>query len=176
MCLNNSILFTIYILFLFISGCATQVGLTYHTTPDGALISYQDGSQQHGISPVRVFYNWDEKYVKDGCLNTKGITAKWPSGAITSSPGIVTVCGGPGEYNYKLDRPSNVDGLEKDMNFALQVQRTRAIQKQAQQAGVQSELQMLQLFQSFNPPKKKVNNNISCNSRVVGSSVRTDCY
>jgi len=164
---------------LVVSGCGTTVGVTYYTSPDGAMLAYKDGSQQHGITPIRLEYQWDQRFVANGCLKTKGVMATWSSGARAESPEIITVCGGPGEYNYKLDRPSTGDGLDKDLSFALDVQKTRAMQQQAEQARVQSELQMLQLFNAMNPPTQNVDADVdikaNCISRTVGNNVYTEC-
>ena len=164
-----------------VSGCSTIAGVTYYTSPDGAMLAYKDGSQQHGITPIRLEYQWDPKFITNGCLNTKGVVATWGSGARAESPIIVTVCEGPGEYTFKLDRPSTADGLDKDMSFAIEVQRSRAMQQQAEQTRVQSQLQMLQLFNAMNPPTQNIDVNAdiklktNCTSRTVGSNVYTEC-
>lgn len=105
----------------FVSGCATQASLTINTVPLGAYITSKNSGNPLGISPITVYYNWDRKYVVNGCLQTQGLTATWVSGAAVSSPDIVTICG-RGAYTYNLSRPANASGLEKDMQFGMQVQ------------------------------------------------------
>lgn len=139
------------LLCLLLSGCATNIGLTYQTQPAGALLSYMDGTQQVGLSPVRMNYVWDEKFVSNGCLHTKGVTAQWVSGARVSSPQVITICKQSGEFTYNLPRPTDAPGLEKDMQFALEVERTRIMQQQAETANQQTQLQMIQMFNSIQP-------------------------
>jgi len=139
------------ILFCILPGCSNNIGLTYHTQPVGAIISYSDGSQQVGISPARSIFVWDEKHVVDGCLRTKGITAKWVSGAQASSPEVITICSKTGEFTYYLARPSEAPELESDMHFSQEVERTRIMQKQAAIANQQVQLQMIQMFNSMQP-------------------------
>lgn len=116
-------------------GCATQTGLTYVTVPPGAYVSSIQNGQQHGIAPLRLVYNWDRRYVVNGCLQTSGVTAKWVSGASVSSPNIITICNGPGSENtFTLQRPATAEGLEKDMQFGLQVQ--NSVQSNSNAAGL----------------------------------------
>ncbi len=97
------------------------------------------------------FFFWDERYVVDGCLRTKGVTAKWVSGAQTSSPNVITLCSKSGEFTYNLSRPADAPGLESDMRFAQEVERTRIMKKQAAIAIQQVQLQMIQMFNSMQP-------------------------
>lgn len=163
---------------VFVSACSTMVGVTYYSHPEGAFISYKDGSQQHGIAPIRLEYHWDERYIQNGCLRTKGVTARWVSGASVSSPDVITVCGGPGsEYTYQLPRPNIEAGFEKDMQFALDVQRTRAAQEQARQAKTQTDLQIIQMFNTMSPQKQNIKLNANCTTRTaIDGSVNTYCY
>lgn len=107
-----------------IAGCATQASLTFHTVPPGAYITSKSSGTPHGISPITVYYNWDKNYVRNGCLQTQGVTATWVSGAFVSSGDIIPICGGPGAYTFSLSRPANALGLEKDMQFGMQVQQS----------------------------------------------------
>ena len=82
------------------------------------MISNKDGSITFGASPIRLPYLWDPKFIESGCLRTPGVTATWFDGETASSPDILTVCGGPGEYQYKLSKlvstnPS-LDRLEEE--------------------------------------------------------------
>lgn len=106
-----------------IAGCATQASLTINTVPPGAYITSKSSGKPLGISPITVYYDWDKKYVVNGCLQTQGLTATWVSGATISSPDIITICG-TGAYNYNLPRPANASGLDKDMQFGMQVQQS----------------------------------------------------
>jgi clan AA aspartic protease (TIGR02281 family) len=97
-----------FVLVIFASGCATTTtGITYYTDPPGAVISYKDGTRKFGASPIRLPYQWDTKYVENGCLKTKGITATWVDGTTASSPDVLRICGRPGEYEYKLSKPTS---------------------------------------------------------------------
>lgn len=90
-------------------GCASSTAITYLTEPPGAVIAYKDGSRTFGASPQRLTYHWDLRFIENGCLKTKGITAKWVDGTTSSTPDIITVCGGQREYEYKLSKVSQGD-------------------------------------------------------------------
>jgi len=141
------------LVFLFVGGCANHY-LTYHTIPEGAVISYQDGSQVLGVSPVRVVYVWDKNFVDGkGDFKTKGVVARWGSGAQAASPGIVTIFKRNRESQYTLARPHSAPGLNIDLNIANEVQRIQIAQRQAHQNEIQTNLQLLQLINSMQPPQ-----------------------
>jgi len=114
-----------------LTSCASNIGLTYKTQPLGAMVSFIDG-RQIGETPAKLYYKWDEKYVRNGCLHIKGFTAKWVSGAQATSPETLRVCNSSGDFEYTLARPTDAPGLEKDMNYAMQTQQLRLQQQQAQ--------------------------------------------
>lgn len=110
----------ILMLSIVLYGCATPTAITYRTItytityrtdPPGAVISYKDGSRIFGVAPQRLTYQWDARYIENGCLKTKGVTARWVDGTTVSSPDIITVCGSPGEYEYKLSKVPASDAL-----------------------------------------------------------------
>ena len=141
-----------FLLFFLFSGCANHY-LTYHTIPEGAVISYQDGSQVLGVSPVRIVYVWDENFVDgNGQFKTKGIVARWGSGAQAISPDIVTISKRNRESQYTLARPQSAPGLNIDLNIANEVQRIQIAQRQAQQSEFQTNMQLFQLINSMQPP------------------------
>ena len=100
----------------------------------------------------------------------KPVVVTWVSGAWAESPQDFRVCGGKGEYNYTFHRPTTVQGLDKDMQFALEVQRTRAMQRQAK---AQEEMQMLNLYNAINNSSSSIN----CTSYDYGGGmVSTRCW
>lgn len=94
---------------VFIGGCAATTGITYRTDPPGAVISYKDGGDEIGVTPVRLQYEPNpDDFVENDCFNVEGVTARWVDGTIASSPDTLRVCGGPGEYEYKLSKPGGI--------------------------------------------------------------------
>ena len=159
----------ILMLAILASGCTTAV--TIHTNPAGALITESNSGKQFGLSPIRVVYEWDEKSEVDGCMRIHGFIAQWASSAVASSPPILTLCEGPKEYSYTVNRPLGVEGLDTDMNFALQVQQTQAMRRQAAHAENQSMLQMFQVMQGMQRKTTK------CSSSYgIGGVINTTCY
>ncbi|MDD9869502.1 MAG: retropepsin-like aspartic protease [Gammaproteobacteria bacterium] len=98
----------ISILAVFVGGCAATTGITYRTDPPGAVISYKDGGDEIGVTPVRLLYERHPDYAENDCLRVKGITARWVDGTVTSSPDVLRVCGDSGEYEYKLSKPKGI--------------------------------------------------------------------
>lgn len=112
-------------------GACTNVSyVTYHTQPTGAMITERETGVQFGMSPVRVSYVWDKRNVVNGCLQVKGMSAQWVSGAKSESPNIIRVCG-KGEQQYQIPYPQNSTDAAKDMEFALKVQQLRMQQSLA---------------------------------------------
>lgn len=129
-----------------LSGCATDLAVTYHSNPEGAYLAQQNGLQM-GMAPARLVYSLKDKdRGSDGCWRVMGVTAKWVSEATASVP-ETRLCYGRGEYNVTLQRPE-ATGFEKDAQFALQVLQIR---QQAQAASEQEQMQMLQLWNATRP-------------------------
>jgi len=154
-------------------GCATQASLTVDSQPPGAYLTEKGTGKVYGVSPVTIVY--DSKMLAnfrraDGCYRVKGFEAQWVSGA-TSSLEVITLCGASnGAYNITFSRAAGYPDLEKDLQFALQLQSIRAQQQQARAAQDAAEAAV---YQAFNPPQRTP---LNCTSVQVGYIVQTKCH
>lgn len=110
---------TISILAVLITGCAATTGITYRTDPPGAVISYKDGGDEIGVTPVRLQYDWRPDSAGNDCLRVKGVTARWVDGTVASSPDTLQVCGSSGKYEYKLSKPKGIFSFFSESRLAL---------------------------------------------------------
>jgi hypothetical protein len=157
-----------------ITGCSTPgVTLTVTSNPDGAYIT--SGGPVSGIAPVRGF--WAMESVKrssrdsEGCYTLQGFTARWASGAVTEKP-QVRVCGEPdGDYELNMHRDMNYPNLDKDLQFALQVQAVRAQNAQTEASQMAAAAAMWSAVNVHQPTRRPVN----CSSYNIVGTVQTNC-
>ena len=169
------LLFVLNVMCLLV-GCAigTQATLTVHTQPEGAFLTERPSGTAYGIAPRTMTYNASilHRIKTDGCFMVHGFEARWVSGA-TASLDQIRLCGSVvGDYTITFSRDPDAPGLEKDMQFALQVQSVLAQQQQA--AATQSAAQtasIAALLGSFDTTDSR----LQCTSRQVGNTVQTDC-
>lgn len=162
-------------LFIFsLWGCSTQATLNVFSQPTGAYITEIGTSLTLGIAPTSAVYNpliLRNNKDNNGCYLVKGLKAKWVSGA-TSTLNPIRLCGSPtSTYNITINRDSSYPGLEKDLNFAMQVQNMLAQQQQAQAAQSAAFAQMWSAYSI----SQGVNSTTNCTSRVVGDAIKTSC-
>jgi hypothetical protein len=105
--------------------------ITYNTNPEGA--SVVCNGVHKGYSPVTLWYKVDENTIKTGKLHTIPCTANWISGAKKDFINIWDLNRFPDSVMQTLQRP-NVEGYEKDAQFALQVRNMKYQKRQAQAA------------------------------------------
>lgn len=154
-------------------GCATQASLTVFSQPEGAYLTEKGTGKVYGVAPVTVVY--DSKALSnfkgaDGCYRVKGFEARWVSGA-TASLDLITLCGtSTGEYNITFSRASTYPDLDRDLQFALQLQSIRA---QQQQASAAQDAAAAAVYRALNPPQRKP---LNCTSTQLGYTVQTNCY
>lgn len=158
---------------LALAGCATQASLTVFSQPEGAYISEKGTGTVYGMAPATVFY--DSKVLAsskgaDGCYRVKGLDARWVSGA-TAGLELITLCGASnGTYNITFSRAPNYPDLERDLQFALQLQSIRA---QQQQARAEQDAAAAAVYRAFTLPQQKP---VNCTSIQIGNTVQTNCY
>jgi hypothetical protein len=116
---------------LLLTGCSSKYGITYNTNPEGASVVCQGVNK--GYSPVRLYYTPDENQKKVGSMRTVQCSAYWVSGAKKDFENTWDLNKFPNGVIQTLQRP-NVDGYEKDAQFALQVQNSNYQRRQAQAA------------------------------------------
>jgi hypothetical protein len=68
-----------------------------------------------------------------GCLLVKGYTATWQSGARTSSPQLIQLCGPGPVWNYVFLRPADAPNLATDRAIESQIMASRAAEALAKQ-------------------------------------------
>lgn len=153
-----------------LGGCSSQAGLTIYSQPSGAYITEVGSGTAIGIAPAFVVYpKYSVKQHRDpdGCFRLRGIKGLWVSGA-SAMLDPVRICGSPGgRYQVVLARDPSAPNLEKDLQFALQVEATRAQQQQAQASADAAQIAAYTAIQASRPTK--------CTSTVVDDSVQTNC-
>ncbi len=156
-----------------LGGCSTQATLTLQSQPVGAYLIEKDTGKQHGIAPVTVYYDASslaKHKGTDGCFRVKGFEARWVSGT-TAALEFVRLCGSStGNYEITFSRDPKAPDFDKDLQFALQLQATRA---QQQQATAAQDAAAAAMYRSLVPPPRRA---VNCTSTQIGNTVRTNCY
>lgn len=157
------------------AGCATKATLSVYSQPEGAYITEVETGKSFGMAPVAVVYDPASLNLHknpEGCFLVKGFEARWVSGAITTiSP--IKLCGSSvGNYNISLNRDSSYPNLEKDLQFAIQLQTLRAQQQQAQAA---KDSAAAALWSAWSTSQQNKPNQIRCTTTPIGNSVYTNC-
>lgn len=171
--MKNLITAILIILLLLSTGCATRVNVTYHSDPPGA--SLYQGSQLMGYCPTTLVYNITPQNRKLGYMLLQGTEVKWVSGATAKIPQLKANLS-TGQYQqFTFMRPSGVEGLETDAKFGLEVQKMRLMQQQVQ---AQQQANYWRMYNAISNQQKSstVNLKTNCSSRVIGSTVYTDCH
>lgn len=121
-----------------LSGCSSKYPVTFDSNPRGATIICN--GKNWGYSPKTLYY--DEVVKENSTLNLGSCSANWISGA-RRQYGIIDLTQFPNGVIQTLQRP-NVDGYDKDAQFALQVEIMNAQQRQAaaaESAAYQAQMQ-----------------------------------
>lgn len=125
----------------FFSGCSNKYPITYDSTPRGALVVCN--GTNYGYVPVTLYYKLDENNKKNGSMRTVSCTANWISGARASYSNAWDLNKFPSGVRQTLPR-LNVDGYDKDAQFALQVQQMKYQKQQADAVEMQNFNQSMQ--------------------------------
>lgn len=150
----KNILIMFLIAFIY-SGCASKYPVTFDSNPQGATIICN--GTNFGYSPETIYY--DEEVKKNSSLNLGSCSANWMSGA-TKQYGIIDLNQFPNGVIQTLQRP-NVDGYEKDTQFALQVEIMYA---QKRQAAAAESAANAAAINSFNQSMQNVTNQLNQNT------------
>lgn len=116
------------LLFLTTVGCSNKYAVQFDTQPQGA--SLVCNGKNWGYTPIILYYN--EEVKEQANLDLSDCSANWLSGA-KMTYGTISIKEYPNGVTQTAQRP-NVDGYEKDAQFALQVQRMKYQKAQAQAA------------------------------------------
>jgi len=130
-------------LMLLLAGCAgsglfedpNTLHVSYACNPEGATL-YQDATNTAlGTCPASFPYPITDQDRARGYMLLKGITAKWVSGASTSTAHPMTAYLKEGlQQHVRFERPRDVAGYDIDANYALNLQGNRILATQAQDA------------------------------------------
>lgn len=113
---------------LLLTGCSSKYGVEFDSNPSGA--SLVCNGKNWGYTPMWLYY--DEKVKEYETLDASDCSANWISGAKKSYPKDLAIYPNSGT-SITLQRP-NVEGYEKDAQFALQVQNMKYQKREAQAA------------------------------------------
>jgi hypothetical protein len=156
-----------------LGGCSTQASLTVFSQPEGAYLTEKGSGKVYGVAPATIAYNaaaLANFKGADGCYRVKGLEARWVSGA-TAELELIRLCGASnGSYNITFSRDPKFPDLERDLQFALQIQSTRAQQQQARAAQDAADAA---LYRNLAIPQRKP---VNCTSTQIGNTVQTNCY
>lgn len=157
--------------------------VTYVTDPPGAVIYSKDARM--GYAPITLNYQLNADGLKRGIVSPDPITARWISGASTIYASRSYEIAKSLTWTTNIARPANVEGLEKDEQFALQVQ---SIKQRELSDQTQMELQFLQLYQTQQNQNQQIlnqslrnatppSNRINCKSTShIPGQVDTTCF
>ena len=158
---------------LSVVGCATnQITVTYYSDPAGATL-YQENIL--GYTPITRAYNLRPSVQRDRYIKLPPTKVVWASGVFSEANDITVDRNEGSEFSFTFVRP-NVQGREIDANFALQLQRNRILQQQAQAERDQALWQLYntmlnQQRQSYTPTFKSYD----CETRQIGNTIYTNC-
>lgn len=159
---------------LLLSGCASQLSVTYYSDPPGAV--FYSGGQRMGYTPQTLYYDVSDETKKRGFMNLNGTKVQWASGATAETKSLNADLKKFGfSQSYTFKRPDGIPGRETDARFALELDRTRAMQRQAaaqeEQAAAQHRQAAAQEERAAAASRPK-----NCTSTVNGNMVNTSCY
>jgi hypothetical protein len=126
---NQSVLLTVAFLVVLLSGCAKQLAITYMSDPPGATL-YQ-GQQNFGFTPKTLYYKISAEDTERRKMTLQGMSVRWASGATASISSVGVDLSTGANQQFTFLRPENVAGREIDIQFALELERLRFVQQQA---------------------------------------------
>jgi len=143
--------------------------MTFKCDPIGATI-YQIDNVKLGSCPVRLQYKITDQDRERGYLILRGVTAIWVSGAsLTVNPINAHLSVGR-EQQLVLDRPRSLPNYEVDANYALNLERNRILQEQAEAQETQA------IIGAISPMLTRPNMGTHCTTSYIGGQAYTNCY
>jgi hypothetical protein len=159
---------------LLLSGCATnQVRVTYYSDPNGAAL--YEGQKALGYTPFTLIYPISPQDKARGYVSLSPTKVVWASGASATVQSRIAELSKGTNFHLVFMRP-DVPGRDVDLNFALQLERNRILQEQANAQRDQAFWQMYNAV--FNQYQKSAPtyNRTNCTSNVIGNNIYTTCY
>lgn len=152
------------------AGCSTgTLNVTYVSQPPGAAL-YEDG-RTFGYCPLTLQYNITEQDRQRGYAILRGLLVRWVSGATASVSSIQANLSNGSHQEFTFVRPEGATGLEIDVKFALDLERNRILQRQAEAQEQQAFWQMYNAVTIQHQLSKPQ----TCSSYVVGNTIQTQC-
>lgn len=114
-------------LILAATACAgmRSLSITYYSDPPGASL-YEDGKYM-GQAPLTLRYNLSDAALQNRVTKIKGLTARWVSGA-EAYLNLTDVDLNSGlQQSFTFVRPANYPGREMDVDYAVEINRQRAV-------------------------------------------------
>lgn len=165
-------------------GCASNLKVTFDSDPPGAAL-YQ-GQQRFGYTPFILQYTVSKEDKERGYKVLAGTSVRWASGATAEENSLTADLKRYGySQQFTFQRPENVPGRETDERFSLELNRTRAIERQAsaqeEQAAAQQRQAAAQEARARAEQYKidfptNISSPTNCTSTVFGNTVNTSCY
>jgi len=172
-------IFCLLAVMLFLAGCATnRIEMTYYSDPAGATI--YSGQSPVGYTPFTLAYNIRPEDKDQRFLKIPGTKVVWATGVSTEVQSLTVDRNKGSRFHFVFVRP-DVPGRQIDVNFAVQLERNRILQQQAEAQQDQAFWQMYntmlnQYRQSYVPTYSPTFKSFNCTSRQVGNYIYTDCY
>lgn len=161
-----------------LAGCASTLRVTYDSDPSGAVL-YQ-GQQKFGYTPYTLTYQVSKEDKNQGYKTLAGTSVRWASGATAEVKSLTADLNRYGlSQTFTFQRPDGIPGREKDAQFSLELERTRAMQRQAAAQEDQAAAQRRQAAAQEKRARDEQYKPISptnCTSTVYGNTVNTSCY
>lgn len=152
-------------------GMYSPLHMTYAADVPGAMI-YQ-GSQLLGYAPIEVIYRWQKAALdQNQCMQLQPIEARWASGASAGVRGMKACVAGT-YIQQKLFLRPNVPGRELDIQFAMQLQQTAALEAAAAAQERASLFSALAQQSAAAAQSRKIMN---CSSQETNGVIHTVCY
>lgn len=160
----------------FLSGCVAQPTLYVVSQPAGAYVTEASAGGNANIAPIQLYYDpvlLERTMDAQGCYRVKGFRAQWVSGAVAVID-PVKLCPRQGvyeEWTLTMRRPNDHPDLERDLQFAVELQSIRAQEQHARAAQTSADALLLQIFNS----SLESNQGVYCRSTSSGDAVTTLC-
>lgn len=174
--LRYALIITMIIMVTAISGCSSRkLEVTYYSDPIGASL-YTPSGRSLGKAPITLEYRVTRDERRDGSKIIATPEARWISGAREASGRMLVEFSNSRRrqhFKYTFNRPTNVDGLETDMRYALDYQKLLLMQRQEDARKDQALADAIYKFgDAYNNAKT---NRTNCVSTVLGDTVFTSC-
>jgi hypothetical protein len=154
-----SILRTLFAcLVLLASGCATNLQVVYTSDPPGAALYESD--RYFGTTPMTLTYAVTKEDRRIGSKRLRGTSVHWISGAAAGLSELTVYLGNGLRQAFTYQRPDGVPGYEADANYARLDEASRKAEASRRQTW---------------PPPQPIPPNAGCTSRMVGSTIYTEC-